>query len=301
MPVVSGDSGAQGAELVLKGERSASRVLEPCEKSPPGLRWQMPDGRLIPVRCGCSNSCPKCAWLAAVENVAVVALDARDEQPTVGMTLTTRSPDFDMDRYARAVADVFRWLRREFGPEVAYLLMMEWTTGIGGHGRLPHGHLLVKRLPAELDLSPGCDLWRQLKARWEKHTGAWRVELRELRTPGGAIAYMVGHHHKGEQAPPAGFTGKRTRPSQNYYVRPIAELRQEARAHRARAIALMTVAEVYGDVVLELAGDVVDDLVAEQLAGSSAELVTVAELPTDFDADGLPVAYELQVLGPAHG
>ncbi len=288
-----------GRELVLEGERSQKEAWEPCEKTPPGLRWRMPNGELLPVRCGRSNSCPKCAWLAAVENVAVVALDAKIEQPTVGMTLTTRQADFDLVRYRRAVERVFAWLRAEFGKEVGYLLMMEWTTGSGGHGRLPHGHLLVKRLPAELDLSEGCDLWHQLKAEWEKHTGAWRVELRELRTPGGAIAYMVGHHHKREQAPPEGFTGKRTRPSKNYYARPIAELRVEARAHRARAIALMRVAQIYGDAVLELAADSIDELVDAHLSGSQAELVRVQDIPTSFSEDGLPESWDLQVVGLA--
>jgi hypothetical protein len=251
------------------------------------------------VRCGRSNSCPACAWLAAVENVGVVAIDAREEQPTVGMTLTTRSASFDMVRYRRAVFAVFRWLRREFGSDVAYLLLMEWTQGLGGHGRLPHGHLLVKRLPSDVDLSPGCELWRELKRRWESHTGAWRVELRELRTPGGAIAYMVGHHHKQEQAPPDGWSGKRFRPSQNYFARPIADLRQEARRERLRSIALLKLAQERGDVLLELAADTIDELVDELLAGEPPELVRVQEIPTEFDDDGMPARWKLEVLGPA--
>ena len=249
------------------------------------------------MRCGRSNSCPSCAWLAAVENVGVVAIDAREEQPRVGMTLTTRRADFDMARYREAVRLLFRWLRSEFGSEVAYLLLMEWTTGSGGHGRLPHGHLLVKRLPAELDLSAGCELWREVKAHWERYTGAWRVELRELRTPGGAIAYMVGHHHKGEQAPPEGWSGKRFRPSKNYFVRPVAELRQESRAERLRAMALLRLAQVHGDALLELAGDVVEDLVDELLASDPPELVRVQEFPTGYGEDGLPNGWRLEVLG----
>lgn len=290
----------QAPELVLEGERSSTAHPGSCENSPPGLRWQLPDGRLLPVRCGRSNSCPACAWLASVENVGVVAIDAREEQPTVGMTLTTRRADFDMVKYRRAVAHLFKWLRREFGPELAYLLLMEWTTGSGGHGRLPHGHLLVKRLPASLDLSPGCQLWRDVKAHWETYTGAWRVELRELRTPGGAIAYMVGHHHKGEQAPPEGWSGKRFRPSQNYFVRPIAELREESHRERLRSIALLRLAQEHGDAFLELAGDVVDDLVDELLSGEPPTLVRVQEIPTDFDDDGMPAEWDLQVIGPAH-
>jgi hypothetical protein len=228
-------------------------------------------------------------------------IDSREEQPTAGMTLTTRRADFDLVRYRRAVFSIFRWLRSEFGAEVAYLLMMEWTTGDSGQGRLPHGHLLVKRLPAGIDLSPGCELWRELKSRWEHHTGAWMVELRELRTAGGAIAYMVGHHHKREQAPPEGWSGKRFRPSQNYFVRPIGDLREDARRQRARAIALLQLAEEHGaDVLLELAGDMIDELVDELVSRDPPELVHVAEIPTEFAVDGLPSRYDLQVLGPVH-
>jgi hypothetical protein len=297
--------GAAAGELVLEGERSG---IGACENAPPGLRWQLPNGQLLPVRCGRSNSCAKCAWLAAVENVGVVAIDAREEQPTVGMTLTTRSADFDMARYRDAVAVLFRWLRREFGPDVAYLLLMEWTTGNGGHGRLPHGHLLVKHLPDNLDLSPNCQLWQDVKSHWAKYTGAWMVEVRQLRSAGGAIAYMVGHHHKGEQAPPEGWSGKRFRPSignregvGRYFARPIAELRQDARLERKRSIALLELAQERGDVVLEMAGDTVEQLVAEYIERSDAELVRVQEIPTDFDGDGFPSEWELQVVGPAHG
>lgn len=96
--------------------------------------------------------------------------------------------------------------------------MMEWTTGSGGHGRLPHGHLLLKRLPPGVDLSPGCELWRSVSERWKKLTGgAFIVELRELRSPAGAIAYTVAHLHKKDQAPPPEWRGKRFRPSKNYF------------------------------------------------------------------------------------
>lgn len=260
----------------------------------------MPDGQLLPVRCGRSNSCPACAWLAAVENVGVVMIDSREEQPRAGMTLTTRDPKFSMKRYREAVRFTFRWLRGEFGRDLAYLLLMEWSTGSGGHGRLPHGHLLIKRVPDDVDLSAGCDLWRQLKSRWERYTGAWMVELRELRTPGGAIAYMVGHHHKGEQAPPAGWSGKRFRPSLNYFAQPIPWLREQARAERTRAMALLRLADLHGDALLELAGDTIDDLVDELLEGPRPELVHVAELPTGFGPDGMPTGYALEVLGAVH-
>jgi hypothetical protein len=295
---LEGASAGGGGELVLQGERSASRRLEPCKKGPPRLRWQLPSGELLPVRCGRSNSCPACAWLASVENVSVVAIDAREgDRPTVGMTLTTRSADFDMARYRRAVSEIFRWLRREFGSELAYLLVMEWSTGSGGHGRLPHGHLLVKRLPSDVDLSPGCALWRELKHRWELQTGAWRVELRELKTPAGAIAYMVGHHHKSEQAPPAGWSGKRFRPSRNYFDEPVRSLRERVRHDRA-------VQKRTQWLLGELAErgvdpDQLDDEMWAQQSkpGPAPRLVQVQSVPSSFGVDGLPAAWTVEVVG----
>jgi hypothetical protein len=185
---------------------------------------RLASGELRPVPCGRRNSCPYCAWKAVAQNMAVVARDARDRQPTHGITLTTRDPRFSPERYRKACSQWFRWLRSEVG-DVEYLALMEWTV----RSRLMHQHTLVKGLP-----SGSCDpLWRAGKRRWEKLTGAYRVELRELRTPAGAIAYMVAHHHKREQAPPAGWSGKRFRPSRHYFERPIAQLRAEVKADHA--------------------------------------------------------------------
>jgi hypothetical protein len=205
----------------------------------------------------------------------VVALDAKDEQPTVGMTLTTRAPDFDMARFRRASEDLFRWLRKRFGSELAYLMLMEWTTGSGGHGRLPHAHVLVKRLPGDLDLSPGCQLWCAVKARWERLTGAWRVELRKLLSPGGAVGYMVGHHHKREQAPPPDWSGKRFRPSKNYFVQPVSDLRDQVRHDRRVSMALYRLALRYGPEL-----DLLD--VRQLLAVELAKEVELVWLPRDI-------------------
>jgi hypothetical protein len=163
--------------------------------------WQTWDGRLVPVGCG-RNTCPRCAWLKAAENVQVVKLDAQERMPTFGITLTTADPDFPARRFRTAMSQYFRWLRREF--PVEYLGLIEWSTGRAltakGH-RYQHQHTLVKGIPTGTDTDP---LWRESKRRWEHLTGAYRVEFRELRTPAGAISYMVAHHHKAEQATPEG-------------------------------------------------------------------------------------------------
>jgi len=146
------------------------------------------------------------------------------------------------------VAQWFRWLRSEVG-QVEYLGLIEWTTGngaqSGGHRRM-HQHTLVKGLPDDADLDA---LWRAGKRRWERLTGAWRVELRELRSAGGATAYIVGHHHKGEQAPPRGWKGRRFRASKGYFApRTSPQLREEVKA-RMRSVAARRAVEAALDNV----------------------------------------------------
>jgi hypothetical protein len=192
------------------------------------------------MRCGASNVCPYCAWLTAVENSLVLGIDARERQPTVGFTLTTHRQDFDRQRFTRCVGWLFEEVRKRYGSHVAYCMLIEWSTGRGGHGRLLHGHGLLKGLNAAAITTCAAERKRSrcgvcdecwMSNLWEALTdGAWRVELRELRTAGGAIAYTAGHHHKREQAPPPNMRGvKRMRPSQRYFERPIGELREEAR------------------------------------------------------------------------
>lgn len=185
------------------------------------------NGRHSLVPCGRSNSCSYCAWKAVAQNMAVVALDAKVRQPRHGITLTTRDPAFSPERYRDAMRQWFRWLRSEVG-EAEYLALIEHTV----RTRLMHQHTLVKGLP-----DGDCDeLWREGKRLWEKLTGAYRIEIRELRTPAGAIAYMVAHHHKGEQAPPPWWSGKRFRPSRRYFHRPVKGLREQVkRRHALRA------------------------------------------------------------------
>jgi hypothetical protein len=197
-----------------------------CENPARGVLWLTNDGRYMPVRCGRSNSCAYCAWLASRENTLTVALDAKQSPPTVGVTLTTQRPGFEMDRFRTATAAVFKRLRRDLGP-VEYCGLMEWTTGRRTPGRRPHMHALVKGV----DAASTAEVHELVRETWEASTdGAWVVECRPLRSAGGAIAYMVGHHHKSEQAPPEGWSGKRMRPSRGYFHRPVAEIREQARA-----------------------------------------------------------------------
>ncbi len=263
--------------LVLNRERSATGASESkpplaCKRPARGMVWLLADGRTAPVRCGRSNSCEYCAWLSSVENSIVVGLDAKAEQPTVGLTLTTHRPDFDMARFRLATADLFRWLRKMEGRQIEYLGLMEWTTGKKTSGKRPHMHALLKGL----DPGRAEELEPLVSARWKSLTeGAWVVDCRPLRTPGGAIAYMVGHHHKRDQAPPIGFRGKRIRPSKGYFTRPVAEIREEAkmtmREGAAKSATLRALTD--SDVPDDLVDDVLDQLVRDRLSQPPPKLL----------------------------
>ncbi len=232
---------------------------------------------LLPVRCGASNRCDYCAKMTALENALVVELDAKVEQPTVGLTTTTRNLVFDqetltkdMRKLMRAERSLWRALRRELGvesllPDLRYLGFLEWTTGKHTAGRRPHIHHLVK------GLALGADEAAEFEARvselWRRYTrDSWVVECRPLRTPVGAIAYLTLHHHKMEQAPPKGVKHtKRLRPSIKppYFHRPIAGLRDEARELLAdRRLAWIVEQMIQGEFVDESEEQRDDELLA---------------------------------------
>lgn len=204
------------------------RVYFACSRPSEHAGWLLPDGRLVPARCGAPNKCQYCAYQAVKENMVVTALDAeRYGFPTVGMTLTTRGP-LSPERFRRGVERVFDLVRHEH-PGVAYLGNVEFTTGkakrSGGIRRM-HEHLLLKGVPDQHDYDY---LEDEVRHAWERETGAWIVELRQLRSAAGATAYLVAHHNKTEQRPPADWSGKRFRPSREYFGEPVPELRREAR------------------------------------------------------------------------
>ncbi len=160
-------------------------------------------------------------------------LDALVDAPTIGVTLTTRDPATEAEVYRLASAAVWKRLRRAHGP-VEYFGLVEFTTGraarSGGERRL-HGHYLVKGL-AGADV---LDVGELVRETWHESTrsrgrAAWVVDVAELRAPGAAIGYVGLHHRKPQQAPPAGWRGMAERPSQGYFHRPVAALREQARA-----------------------------------------------------------------------
>jgi hypothetical protein len=200
---------------------------------------ELATGERVPARCKASNRCGYCGQVSAIENAAVLRLDAESDtgrRPTVGITLTTKDPLTD-GQLRIYTASFWRAFRQRWG-RVEYCGFVEWTTGKArraGGVRRTHVHYLVKDLRPDVELA---DVEAWVRVEWKKLAGAWVVEARELRTPAGAIAYLALHHQKREQAPPRGWSGKRLRPSKGYFNRPVRELRSEARLRLAEARAL---------------------------------------------------------------
>jgi hypothetical protein len=265
------------------------------------------DGRLTPVACGSPNKCRYCSWTVAVENAWVVRQDAEICLPEVGFTLTTKAAHTAPARFRQDVAWAFKSLRREpWARDARYLGQIEFTTGEGkrsGGARRIHQHGLLK----DVDRSRSADAGEVLRRAWLPRTGAHRVEAHELHRPAGAIAYLVNHHAKTAQRPPAGWSGKRLRPSKGYYERPITELREEARAYLAdkrtrAAVERLLLEENAWDALPELdeVDALVDELHDEARNAGPPLLVRTQRVPTDFDSEGLPSAWATEVVGTVH-
>lgn len=170
-----------------------------------------------------------------------------DENDAPGhvVTLTARD-EIDGPAYGEACRLLWRAFRRRWG-RVEFCGFVEWTTGTaprsGGLRRL-HSHWLVKGLtlgagdyvtaatsntPCTCGQAGRCvECWTA--AHWRSLTGAWIVQARELRTVGGIVGYLALHHEKMGQAPPAGWTGRRLRPSRGYFAQDGRVRRERARA-----------------------------------------------------------------------
>lgn len=162
--------------------------------------------------------------------------DALVEQPGYSLTLTTAAPVWDAARYREAKHQTMRALRSEFG-RVEALEFIEQTTGKAprseGHRR-GHGHNLLKGIPAGHVL----DLERIVAPVWARVMGATQTNVSELRSAGGAVAYLTLNlaleKGKASQAPTDLPKGTRTlRATRGYWSLPVEDLRQRAREHHA--------------------------------------------------------------------
>ncbi len=227
-PRATGTAAPPGAALVLDSQRSVTGLAKRCPNRRIGIRLKS-GKKLESVSCK-RRDCSVCGPRKARELARVLILDAQVDCPTHGMTLTTQDPDISPATFRNGVAAVFKRLRRHYGRSVEYFGMVEFTSGQGSHSggrRRIHQHILLKGLPAHADV---LDVGRDVRETWRASTGATRVEVAELRTPGGALGYLALHHKKPKQAPPPDWHGMVERHSLRYFHRPIAELREQAPA-----------------------------------------------------------------------
>lgn len=207
--------------LVRDGQRSTEKRPKAC---PEGREW-----RGLWLTCK-RRTCPVCGPRRARELARVLVLDAAIRPPTHCMTLTTHDPETGSQRFREGVANVFRarnGLRAWW--DVDYFGKVEFTTGrakTSGGARRMHAHFLLKGLE-DADV---LNVERVARERWAAVTGAFVVEVAELRMPSAALHYLGLHHAKRSQLPPAAWRGMAERASRGYWSRPVGELRDEARS-----------------------------------------------------------------------
>jgi hypothetical protein len=206
---------------------------------------------------------------------AMVGLDAEVRQPRVVSTFTTR------DRITpaglrEASSYILKLVRSEFGP-VEYCHFLEFTTGRAersGGMRRPHLHTLWKGLDPEAGPMVSAIAAHVL----ERMTGAYRQEVEEIRTPGGAMHYVASHHMKESQAPPAWWGPcRRVRPSRGYWSWPDGQkrLREKAQAkvRERRVIRQLEAAMEAQEVPDEVLWEILDEV----LAAPSPSIVRVCK------------------------
>lgn len=203
---------------------------EPCERSNPRLALSNGEGWTW-VRCK-NRRCRSCDTREALELARVLKLDALVRPVEAVMVLTTQDPadSHRAEKFRRAFEQVCKALRRRW-PAMAYLSMVEFTTGTsarsGGFRRM-HTHVLLRGL-AGVDLREVEKIAARVWCSRMSGTQAVAQRVEAIRSHDALVSYLAHHHRKPGQQPPDWWTGKRTRSSRNWWSRPIAELRQEAR------------------------------------------------------------------------
>lgn len=247
-----------------------------CPKPVLGYRFRLASGKLVPIPCG-RSSCQVCARRSAMITAAMVGLDARQEQPHVVSTFTTRDP-IGPARLREATAQILRLVRAELD-DVRYCHFLEFTTGkssSSGGRRRPHLHTLWKGVDRDdAPVIAGC-----AGHVLERVSGSWRHDVEEIRSPAGATMYVARHHLKESQAPPASWAGtRRVRASRGYWSRPAAELRTSAtaivREKRVRRRLETAIAAAEEQLGADL-GDVLQEQIAEALSQPPAVVVRVS-------------------------
>ena len=193
------------------------------------------------VRCKGTNVCLVCRRYFVRETVEMLKLDAMEDAPSVYIVLTAREFLTRAACYEH-LNQIRKALRRRW-PEVEWFITCE----LQKRGAL-HLNLMVKHVPVALVDDVG-----------ELAVGVWcsRVDAEPqaqyhglIEDAGGVVAYVhktmeatLAHGLKRSQQPGTDWRGHRTSQTRGYFVRPVVEMRREARlslslrAELARGIA----------------------------------------------------------------
>ncbi len=268
-----------------------------CLRWPAEFRLKASSGLLVKGRCKATNLCLYCAKLAAVENTELLALDAlQGTAPAVWMVLTTGTDELDPAAFYAARKHLVKALRREFPDRhIEWAALVEFTRGYSaqsGGRRFPHWNVLLKDLwEADLERIRGVveRVWCG-RSEFKATPDAQLVGM--IYAHGGLMKYIAMHFQKESQAPPAEWRGHRFLKSRGYLWTDTPTARGEARQ------ALRLKREIHhaeklgwkGEDALALALEAVD-----AAAELDWDIVRLVELPTAFDDDGMPSAWESNV------
>lgn len=249
--------GARRAPLDLHEGISDPRAKGGCQRWPRGLwlRWDSGDRHgHVEGRCRATNKCPYCRILAVVETAEMLSLDAAEWAPTLWIVLTAREHLTRPDTY-RHLEQLRRSLRKRW-PAIEWFVQVEFQR----RGAL-HLNLLIKGVPTE----DADRLLEAASALWCRRVDALPVgqHIEALSSAEAVTRYLqkeLVHGLKREQAPPIGWKGHRTSQTRGYFVRPAAQMREEARASLRRKRALHTVLTACPQFGATDVEDLVDEL-----------------------------------------
>jgi hypothetical protein len=175
-----------------------------CKRWPPRLYLLSNKGMWVPGRCGSSNLCEYCL-LQELHVIRRMLTDQAVEGPVpeVVAVLGTRTATYDPAPFYDGRRLVMRALKREFGPDVQYSCLSEFTTGkshYSGGLRRPHWNMLFHGIPVA-----GVDVARELVIpTWCRHVDAEPEAqyVEALRDTAAFMRYVAEHFTKTSQQPP---------------------------------------------------------------------------------------------------
>jgi hypothetical protein len=231
---------------------------------------------LVPIGCG-RNSCPVCRRRNVMVTASMHGLNALDSPtPPTYAVLTTTRDWVDEATLREGWAQFARRVRREVCPGCGYAWFREFTQrDETADWRRTHYHSLWTHLQddeqAQAVAEISLDVWARLAgANSDKAHGSQRVY-----DAGGLARYiagLVGHHLKPGQAPPPGWSGRRTGTSRGYYATDATELRKRAKeAARDRALTYRLMLDLLDSAPDGLPDVIVDETVTYRLELAKAK------------------------------